>query len=173
MKSSIANTPATTSLPALLEGHLEYLSHRHYTSNTLKVRRIRLNMFLNWCSKRGLMDPLEVTRPVLEDYQSHLFHYQTKNGRHLSLSTQHARLASLCVWFRWMVRNNYLPHNPASELELPRLAFTLPNVLNACEAELVIQQPDITRHTGLRLTGRRNHRCCCDHARCYSTLGAR
>ena len=32
------------------------------------------------------------------------------------------------MWFRWMTRQNYLLHNPASEIELPRLPKPLPRV---------------------------------------------
>lgn len=41
-------------------------------------------------------------------------------------------------------------HNPASELELPRLGFHLPPVLNKEEAELVLQQPNVADPLGMR-----------------------
>ena len=63
---------------------------------------------------------------MLERYQRHLFHYRKKNGEPLSFRSQHARLVPLRVWFRWMTRQNHILHNPASELELPRLGRTLP-----------------------------------------------
>ena len=40
-------------------------------------------------------EPMEVTRPVLERYQRHLFHYRKTNGEPLSFRTQHARLVPL------------------------------------------------------------------------------
>ena len=50
-----------------------------------------------------------------------------------------------------MTRQNHILHNPASELELPRLPHRLPrNVLTAQEAEQVIAQPDIREPIGLR-----------------------
>jgi integrase/recombinase XerD len=48
-------------------------------------------------------------------------------------------------------RQGHILHNPASELLLPRLENRLPKyILNAEEAEIVIQQPDITSALGLR-----------------------
>jgi integrase/recombinase XerD len=36
------------------------------------------------------------------------------------------------MWFRWMTRQNHILHNPASELELPRLGRALPkNIFSA------------------------------------------
>jgi integrase/recombinase XerD len=50
-----------------------------------------------------------------------------------------------------MARQNYILHNPASELMLPRLENRLPKyILTAEEAEQVLQQPDIGGPEGLR-----------------------
>ena len=47
-------------------------------------------------------------------------------------------------------RRTYIPRDPASELELPRVGYKLPNVLNKEEAELVLQQPNLQRSLGIR-----------------------
>lgn len=49
-----------------------------------------------------------------------------------------------------MVRRNHIPDNPASELELPRISYKLPNVLNKEEAELVLKQPNVHSLFGIR-----------------------
>jgi len=54
------------------------------------------------------------------------------------------------MWFRWMTRQNYLLHNPASEIELPRLPKPLPRVLTASEAETILQLPEVGDPVGLR-----------------------
>ena len=73
-----------------------------------------------------------------------------RTAQPLSFHSQHTRLAPVRVWFRWMVRQNYLLANPASEIELPRIGYRLPNVLSIAEAEQVISQPDIHDLLGLR-----------------------
>jgi integrase/recombinase XerD len=91
-----------------------------------------------------LREPIEVTRPVLERYQRYLFFYRKKNGEPLTFRSQHARLVPLRVWFRWMTRQNHILHNPASEIDLPRLGRTLPkNILSVPEIEQVMLQPGI------------------------------
>jgi integrase/recombinase XerD len=43
-----------------------------------------------------------------------------------------------------------LLHNPASEIELPRLPKPLPRVLTASEAELILHQPNVADPVGIR-----------------------
>ena len=138
-------------LAALLQQHLEWLRVQNYSEYTVRNRRVHIGFFLDWCSERSITEPVDVTRMVLESYQRHVFHYRKKNGEPLGFTGQHARLVPLRVWFRWMAREHYILHNPASELELPRTGFRLPKaVLTAQEAELVLQQPNVNDVLGLR-----------------------
>jgi integrase/recombinase XerD len=88
---------------------------------------------------------------VLERYQRHLYYSRKKNGEPLSFSSQHARLVPLRVWFRWMTRQNHILHNPASEIDLPRLGRSLPKViLSAQEVEQIMTLCDVEEPIGLR-----------------------
>jgi integrase/recombinase XerD len=149
-KSRKAKPKPATPLESLLEEHLQHLGVKGFSENTLHLRRVHINMFLKWCEDRGLREPVEITRPVLESYQRYLFHHRKKDGMPLSFSSQHSRLTCLRVWFRWMTRRNYILHNPASEIELPRLGFHLPPVLTEEEAERVLQQPNMADPLGVR-----------------------
>jgi integrase/recombinase XerD len=143
--------PPATPLAALLEKHLEDLLMKNYSEYTIKGRRVHIGFFLDWCTGRGIAEPVEVTRTVLESYQRHVYNYRKKNGEPLSFNGQHDRLVPLRVWFRWMARHHHMLHNPASELELPRLGFRLPKaVLTAAEAEQIIQQTNVHDPLGLR-----------------------
>jgi integrase/recombinase XerD len=143
-------TPPATPLQALLEEYIRHLEVIGFTADTRSVRRVHLYLFERWAAERGLVEPVEITRPVLERYQRYLFHYRKKDGRPLSFSSQHSRLSPLRMWFKWLTRQNYLLHNPASELELPRLSKPLPRVLSASEAEKIMQQPNVADPVGLR-----------------------
>jgi integrase/recombinase XerD len=143
--------PPSTPLALLMEKHLEDMRSKNYSEYTLKGRRVHINFFLDWAAEHGIAEPVEVTRTVLERYQKHVFHYRKKNGEPLSFTGQHDRIVPLRVWFRWMARNHHILHNPASELELPRLGFRLPKaVLTIQEAELILQQPNTHDPLGLR-----------------------
>jgi integrase/recombinase XerD len=135
----------------MMREHLRSLEVENYSEFTVKGREGHIRFFLNWLRERGITEPVEVTRPVLERYQRHLFYSRKKNGEPLSFRSQHARLVPLRVWFRWMTRQNFILHNPASELELPRLGRSLPRViLSAQEVEQIMTLCDVTEPIGLR-----------------------
>ncbi len=138
-------------LEAMLALYLEWLQVRQYSGETVRTQRNHLDVFLRWCAERGLEDPHEITRPVLERYQRHLFHHRKRNGQPLSFRSQHAMLVPVRSWFKWMTRQNHILHNPASELELPRRGHQLPkHVLTVEEVEQVLRQPDMRDPMGLR-----------------------
>jgi integrase/recombinase XerD len=146
-----ATPPEGTPLAALLAEHLTALRVRDYSEHTVRNRDMNVRYFLAWCAERGLSEPTEITRPVLERYQRHLFHYRKRDGEPMTFRSQHARLVALRSWFRWMTRQNHILHNPASEIELPRLGHRLPkHVLTIPEVEQVLQQPNIHDPIGLR-----------------------
>ena len=143
--------PPATALAQLLEKHLDYIRMRNYSEITIKSRRVHIGFFLRWANERGITEPVEVTRTVLEAYQRHVFHYRKKNGEPLAFTGQQDRLVPLRVWFKWMARQHHILHNPASELEMPKLGFRLPKaVLTAAEAEQILAQPKIHEPLGLR-----------------------
>jgi integrase/recombinase XerD len=144
---SIPETP----LESLMQDHLRALAVKNYSENTVRSRQVYLGFFLRWCKERGLTDPVEITRPVLERYQRYLFLYRKKNGEPLTFRSQHTRLVPLRVWFRWMTRQNHILHNPASEIDLPRLGHSLPkNIFSAQEVEQIMQLCDVADPIGLR-----------------------
>jgi integrase/recombinase XerD len=139
-----------TPLAMLLEKYLQDLAVKGFSESTLRVRRVHMELFLTWCGKNGTTALAPVTGTFLESYQRHLFDYRKKDGRPLAVASQHSRLAHLKAWFKWLHRRNYIPNDPASELELPRMSYKLPSVFNQEEAELVLRQPRVQKSTGLR-----------------------
>lgn len=138
------------SLDALLDKYLQYLAVKGFSENTLRVRRVHMEMFLAWCRRASITAPGQVTRTVLECYQRYLFHYRKRDGQPLAVASQHSRLAPLKVWFKWLTHRKYVSDDPASELELPRVGYKLPSVLNKEEAEQVLIQPNLEERLGIR-----------------------
>src|SRR5271170_2410549 len=140
-----------TPLETLMHEHLNALRVRGYSEHTVESREAYIGFFLHWAYEHGLHEPTEITRPVLERYQRYLFFYRKKNGEPLTFRSQHTRLVPLRVWFKWMTRQNHILHNPASEIDLPRVGRTLPkNILSVQEVELVMMQPNLADPLGLR-----------------------
>src|SRR6185312_6489395 len=63
---------------------LMWLEERNTLRHTLKHWELYLRYFVSWCDERGLTRPAEITRPILERYQRHLFLKRKKNGAPLS-----------------------------------------------------------------------------------------
>lgn len=131
--------------------YVEWLRTRNYSGRTVENRESYLALFVAWCEARSIARPQEVTKPMLEAYQRHLFHLRRADDRALSFRSQHARLVPVRALFRWLTRQNVLLSNPASDLELPRLEKRLPrHVLSESEVERVLQQPKVEESLGLR-----------------------
>jgi integrase/recombinase XerD len=144
-------TRAETMLEAMLREFLNSMLVHSYSEFTVMNREAHIRLFLDWAHEHGLREPVEITRPVLERYQRHLFYYRKKNGEPLSFRSQHSRLVPLRAWFKWMTRQNHLLHNPASEIDLPRLGRVLPkDILSVQEVEKVLMHPNIEEPVGLR-----------------------
>jgi site-specific recombinase XerC len=106
----------------LLNAFLESLAVRNYSERTIAGRRVYLGYFIQWCNERGVTQPIQVTRAVLERYQRYLYHYRNpKTGRPLSFGSQFRSLTSVRAFFKWCAKTNHTLYNPASELELPKL----------------------------------------------------
>jgi len=139
-------------LAARIDPFVEWLGITGYAPDTMHVRGLYLRYFVAWCDERGIGRPEEVTAELLERYQRWLYAYRKSTGQPLTLQSQHGRMLALRAWFRWMAKSGMLPHNPAADVELPRLPrHQLPReVLTVAEAEQVLAQPDVTTPMGIR-----------------------
>jgi integrase/recombinase XerD len=136
---------------ALATAYLEALLVLNYSEKTVESRAHHLREFIKWCIERSLARPVEVTKPILERYQRHLYHHRKKNGQPLSFRSQHGCLVPVRAFFKWLCRQNHLLANPAADLDLPRAEKRLPrHVLTASEAERVLALPDEAEPLGLR-----------------------
>jgi integrase/recombinase XerD len=131
--------------------YLEWLLVRNYAKATVRNREVYLSLFVRWCEARSLRTPQEITKPILERYQRHLFFLRKADDKPLSYRSQHGRLVAVRGLFRWLTQQNVLLYNPASELELPRLETKLPHqVLSVGEVEQLLSVPDLSTPLGVR-----------------------
>ena len=134
-----------------MERFLQWRETRNYSERTLDGLRVDLRSFLLWTEPRGLRQSDKLTRPIIESYQRYLWRYRKDNGQPLGIGTQRNRLNALWVFFSWLCRQNLLPANPASDLELPRTIRRLPKQALSCqELSQIFNVPDITDPLGLR-----------------------
>ena len=134
-----------------MDEHFEWMLISGYTADTVRARRIAIRRFIAWCDDRGLADPREITKPILERYQRHLFYYRKPDGTPLTIGSQHGCLAPLKTFFKWLTRENHILSNPASELMLPKVPKHLPRALLSIEdIEAILACADPATVVGLR-----------------------
>lgn len=138
-------------LIAYMDAHFEWMLVSGYSADTVRARRTALRRFIAWCEERALRDPTDLTKPILERYQRHLFYYRKPDGRPLTLGTQCGCLAPLKTFCKWLAKENHIRYNPASELTLPKLPKHLPRViLSVPEVEAILREAEPTSAAGLR-----------------------
>lgn len=124
---------------------------KNYSPHTIEGRERTLRVFAAWCAERGLVRPQEITKPILERWQRHLYLHRKADGEPLSTRSQIAHTHPLKAFFRWLARENHILYNPASELEMPRIGRRLPkHVMTVAEAERVLAIPNLKTPVGVR-----------------------
>jgi len=147
----IGNPDNAESLYYYMQRFLQWCGIQQRSKATIKSWDIYLRRFIRWCDDRGLHNPQEITKPILERYQRHLFLYRQPNGQPLSVSGQMGYLTAIRAYFKWLTRANHILYNPASELDLPKMNKRLPKVtLSIEEAETVLNQANVSTTAGLR-----------------------
>ena len=97
-----ADALATHSLTRWMEAHFEWMVVGGYSADTVRARRIALRRFIRWCADRGIDNPCDITKPIIERYQRHLFHARKANGQPHSLKGQVLLIQHVRRWFRWL-----------------------------------------------------------------------
>lgn len=138
-------------LRGTMAAHLEAMAVVNSSTASLLSKARDLRLFAEWCEARALHKPVDVTRPILERYQRHLYYFRKPNGAPLSVERQLSLLSQLKSFFRWATRQNLLLANPAADLVLPKKPSRLPRfTLSVAEVEKVLASCDVTTLIGLR-----------------------
>lgn len=142
-------------LTRYMDEHFEWMLVTGYSADTIRARRVALRKFIAWADERGLDDPREITKPMLERYQRWLFYYRKPEGKDagqpLTIAMQYQYLAPLKTWFRWLSREHHILANPAADLDLPKQPKRLPrSVPSVQEVEAILAEAEPDSAQGLR-----------------------
>lgn len=138
-----------------MEEHFEWMLITGYSSDTVRGRRQAIRRFITWADERGLNDPREITRPMLERYQRYLFYYRKPTGKDagspLTIGMQVQYLAPLKTWFKWLARAHHILANPAADIDLPQQPKRLPRAVPTIEeVAAILNEADPATVQGLR-----------------------
>jgi integrase/recombinase XerD len=128
-----ADPSAANPLHAWAASFCEWTVVRGLAASTAATRARGLQSFIQWVDERGIRHPGEVTRPVLQRYQRHLYLHRKKDGQALTLGTQHSRLMSVVAFFKWLTREGHILSNPAADLDIAKPRLQLPRLLLSVE----------------------------------------
>ncbi len=124
---------------------LDYLLvEKGHSMNTIKNYAYDLADFSAFLTERKAGTPKDSDRGAVMAY---LVHCQRRG---LHSRTIARRLASLRSFYRFLLIDKVIETSPTVNLESPKLARYLPNVLTKEEVALLLAQPDITTTGGLR-----------------------
>ena len=138
-------------IAALSDAWLQRMKERHYSARTLEIYRRSVHAFAAWAQERGLTDPADITKPILESFQRWLHHYRKQDGQPLAVRTQRGQLGAIQRFFTHLTKQNHIPANPAADLDLPRKPHQgLPRGLTREEVAAVLAIPDTSDPLGIR-----------------------
>mgnify|MGYP001322708978 CR=1 FL=1 len=118
-----------------LSEYIEYLYvERGLSSNTEQAYRRDLTSFIQFIEDSGVRTFDDITRSHINSYIREL-----RKSEYASSSITR-RIASLRGWFKWMMANELINHDPTVGLEQPKLSRHLPKVLTVTEMENILSQ---------------------------------
>lgn len=121
----------------VLDSFLHYLTvEKGLSRNTIEAYHRDLTRFLLYLKGKGIEDPAKVEKLDIQAFLLAL-----KRDR-LSARTIARNLVALRTFFRYLIEEALLRKNPVEELESPRLARKLPEILSPAEVERLLQQPE-------------------------------
>jgi integrase/recombinase XerC len=123
-------------LPALIDTYLERLrSERRASRATVAGRAQDLRAFARWCRETGAPPPGSLDVHHVRIYVAHL--RRQKRGA----ATVKRHLSSLRGFFRHLLDEGLLRHNPALEVRAPRQAQALPRTLAQDDVARLMEAP--------------------------------
>ena len=129
---------------AALDAFVDYVRvEKGLALNSVASYHRDLAEFLAHLQKLG-KDLRGVGREEVRSYLTQLYH------RGLSARSVARHLVSLRNFFRFLMKDGKIHHNPAAEVDAPRLDQNLPKYLTVDEVEALLRQPDVSAPLGLR-----------------------
>lgn len=126
----------------------EYLSYlaveRGSSKNTVAAYGRDLSRYLAWLAERGVREPNNVTRELVQD------HVAALAGAGLAPASVERALSAIKGFHRFMVSDEISDELPTEDVPLPAKPARLPDVISRDDAEHLLDQPFPSTPAGLR-----------------------
>ncbi len=134
-------------IPAYLN-HLKLAGCSYYTIRAARYGLARFGRFLEEEQVRQIED---LNQEIITEYQQELYFCLTAKGKPLTLRSQSQLLSNVKGFTRFLKEQNYLIHDPADSLKLPKKPKRLPKViLTEKEVQKLLKAQDMRTNRGYR-----------------------
>lgn len=128
-----------------IDGFLAYaLTEEGLSASSVEAYARDLREFAAFVTARGAASPAEVSRAAITVYLLSL----RRRGR--TPATIKRRAAAIRTFYRFLLREELVDHDPTLDLAAPKLPRRLPRVLTVDDVERLLATPDPTRPDGSR-----------------------
>jgi len=132
-----------------MEQWLDQLLHyliveKGLSKNTIEAYSHGLSRFLNHLREKGVQEIRDVDKFHIRGF---LLALKKKNLAPKSIARN---LVAIRTFFRFLVQEGILETNPVEDLESPKVAKTLPEILTLKEIEQLLEQPNLQTPLGMR-----------------------
>jgi integrase/recombinase XerD len=129
----------------LLDQFLHFLIvEKGLSKNTIEAYSHGLTRFLNHLRGKGVQEIRDVDKFHVRGF---LLALKKKN---LAAKSIVRNLVAIRTFFRFLIEEGILETNPVEELESPKVAKTLPEILTLKEIEQILEQPNLQTPLGIR-----------------------
>jgi integrase/recombinase XerD len=129
----------------LLDQFLQYLIvEKGLSKNTIDAYSHGLTRFLSHLREQGVQEIQEAGKFHIRGF---LLALRRKNLNAKSIVRD---LVAIRTFFRFLIQEGILESNPVEELESPKVARTLPEILTLKEIEHILEQPNLQTPLGIR-----------------------
>jgi integrase/recombinase XerD len=129
----------------LLDQFLHYLIvEKGLSKNTIEAYSHGLTRFLKHLRGKGVQEIRDIDKFHVRGF---LLALRKKN---LAAKSIVRNLVAIRTFFRFLIEEGILETNPVEELESPKVAKTLPEILTLKEIEQILEQPNLQTPLGIR-----------------------
>ncbi|MBW2606628.1 MAG: site-specific tyrosine recombinase XerD [Deltaproteobacteria bacterium] len=132
-------------LDTLTDQYLNYLLvEKGLSAKTLDSYGSDMSMYLSFLENNGVKDISDADTPVI------LKHLIAMRDAGLGARSRARHLVTIRGFYRFMVQEKILNHDPTRLIDLPKSGLKLPDVLSVEEIKLLLSIPDTNTSTGSR-----------------------
>lgn len=129
----------------ILDEFVNYLIvERRLADNTIESYQRDIIRFLGFVSSKGIKN---IEKVKIDTIRAHLKNLMESKLSSVSLARH---LASIRVFYRFLINEKKLEEDPTTHLESPKLWSRIPNVLSLKEVDSLLNQPDTKTTLGVR-----------------------